>query len=414
MELPRHERRAIEESLTAFPVVLLTGARQVGKTTLARNIATGSWRARYRTLDDPLVREAVRHDPDGFLAAEGAPLVLDEVQAAPDLLRAIKLRVDRDREAGQYLLTGSANLLALRRVTESLAGRVAVHELGPLSWSELDGQPAPRWTFDDLFRLQSPYDLEARIGQPRDPDDLRRRILTGGYPTPALTATRAVRTRWFESYVRTYVQRDIPDLAGIEYLGVFERLLRLLMLRTGNLLNVSDVARALGVPPTTAHRYVDLLVATYQAAVLSPWAGNTEKRVVKTPKVYGGDSGLTAWLSGARDWDDLERDGRTGALVETWVFGELKHRAQLAETGLALSFWRTHGGHEVDFVVERGSRAIGIAVKSGARVDRVDFRGLEAFADSRPLQLRLVLYGGTSIVPFGDGRIAVPASAFFL
>lgn len=360
------------------------------------------------------MRESVRTDPDGFLAAEGTPLVLDEVQAAPDLMRAIKLRVDRARLPGQYLLTGSANLLALRRVTESLAGRVAVHELGPLSWSELDGRPAPRWTFDTLFRVMAAKELEDLLGPPRDVADLRLRVLAGGYPTPALALARGVRTRWFESYVRTYVERDIPDIARIEYLGVFERLLRLLMLRTGNLLNVSDLARSLDVPVTTANRYVDLLVATYQVLLLPPWAGNAEKRLVKAPKVYGGDSGLTASLSGAATWEDLGRDGRVGALFETWVFGELKRRAATGETRVSLSFWRTHAGREVDFVVERGERAIGIEAKSGGRVDRADFAGLDALGVLRPLHLALVLYGGTSIVPYGGNRIAVPASAFFL
>lgn len=414
MEVPRHEQRAIEESLTAFPVVLLTGARQVGKTTLVRRIAAGPWRARYRTLDDPLVREAVRSDPDGYLAAEGTPLVLDEVQTAPDLLRAIKLRVDRGRAVGQYLLTGSANVLALRRVTESLAGRVAIHELGPLSWSELAGETAPRWTFDTLFQVNGPDRLADLLGPARDMADLRLRVLAGGYPTPALASARRARTRWFESYVRTYVERDIPDIAGIEYLGVFERLLRLLMLRTGNMLNVTDLARSLGLSVTTANRYVDVLAATYQVALLSPWAGNAEKRLVKTPKVYGGDSGLAAALSGAASWEDLERDGRAGALFETWVFGELRRRAPVGDAQVALSFWRTHAGREVDFVVERGTRAIGIEVKSGGRVDRRSFAGLDALADVRPLELRLVLYGGTSSVPFGENRIAVPASSFFL
>lgn len=415
MELPRHQQQAIEESLTAFPVVLLTGARQVGKTTLARRIAGGAWKARYRTLDDPLVREAARSDPDGFLAGIGSPLVLDEVQGAPDLMRAIKLRVDRARVPGQYLLTGSANVLALRRVTETLAGRVAIYDLGPLSWSELEGESRPRWTFDTLFRLKGPSDLLDVLAPPRELLDVRQRVLTGGYPTPALTSARGVRTRWFDSYVRTYVERDIPDIAVVEYLGVFERLLRLLMLRTGNLLNVSDLARTLGLPATTANRYVDLLVATYQVALLPPWAGIAETRLVKAPKAYGGDSGLAAaLLSGASTWEDLDRDGKAGALFETWVFGELKRRANLGDSRVALSFWRTHTGREVDFVVERGTRAIGIEVKSGARVDRADFAGLDALAASRPLDLSLVLYGGTTVVPFGENRVAVPVSAFFL
>ena len=414
MELLRHEQPLIEESLAAFPVVLLTGARQVGKTTLVRRLARGPWGARYVTLDDPLVREAVARDPDGFLAAQSTPLVLDEVQVVPDLLRAVKLRVDRDRSPGQYLLTGSANVLAMRQVEESLAGRVAIHELLPLSLSEMLGHAAGSSPLDLLFSAESAEHLLVSLqSSPRPSVDLPARVLAGGYPTPALADSQRVRARWFQSYVQSYVERDVPAIAGIQFLGSFQRLVSLLLLRSGNLLNVMDLARVLGLPASTVHRYVDLLRITYQVALLSPLAVNPEKRVVKTPKVYGGDSGLTAAVTGAATWEDLLRDGRAGALFETWVYGELRKLLSLGVATTELSFWRKHPGPEVDFVLRRGSALVAIEVKSSLTGRRDALRSLDALAREEALRLGVVLHMGEAAAVLSPRVAALPAAWLF-
>jgi len=414
MDIPRYEQGIIEELLAAFPVVLLTGARQVGKTTLVRRIAAEGWPARYFTLDDPTVREACLVDPDRFLAANPGPLALDEVQAAPDLLRAIKLRVDQSRTPGSYLLTGSANLLAMRQVEESLAGRVAVRELEPLSWAELhEASPGPSAS-GRLFSARSAE--EAAASFPRSQaglQEVHERVLTGGYPTPALSRSERARLTWFESYVRTYVERDIAAIAGIEYLGVLGRLLRLLMLRSGNLLNVADLSRTLQAPVTTLRRYIDLLSLTYQVFLLPPHAGNPERRLVKAPKVYGRDSGLTAYLGGMGSWEDAVRDARDGALLETFVCAEL--RADLRRTPVppSLSYWRTHAGQEVDFVLQRGERVVGIEVKATAHLRPHDSDGLRALAQAEPLHLGVILYLGGEVLALDERTVAIPIPAFF-
>ncbi len=414
MDIPRHAHAAIVESLAAFPVVLVTGARQVGKTTLVRHIAAEAWPARYLTLDDPTVRELCRKDPDGFLAAQQGPIVFDEVQQAPDLLRAIKLRVDSSRAPGSYLLTGSANLLAMRQVEESLAGRVALHVLEPLSWAELRRQPESVPVTDRLFSCEDAAHA-AQLFSPLEVGraELQERIMAGGYPTPALAASARVRQRWFESYVRTYVERDIASIAGIEYLGVMQRLLRLLMLRSGSLLNVSDLARTLEAPVTTLRRYIDLLVMTYQVYLLPPWAGNPEKRLVKSPKVYGGDSGLTAHLSGLATWADVERDARTGALLETLVCAELRKDLGRSVLPAALSYWRTRSGQEVDFVLQRGVRVVGVEVKATSRIGPRDLAGLRALAEAEPLHLGVLLYLGREVLLLDERILAVPIGTFF-
>ena len=284
--------------------------------------------ARYATLDDPAVREAAQRDPDGLLAANPAPLILDEIQGAPDLLRAVTLAVDRDPSPGQYLLTGSANVLAMRQVQESLAGRAAIHELLPLSLAELIQSPRSAARLNELFSPGSADELVARLSRARregPPLDLRAIMVGGGYPTPALTPSSSIRSRWFQSCVQSYVERDVPAIAGIQFLGSFQRLFDLLLLlRSGNLLNVMDLSRTLGLPAATVHGYVDLLRLTHQVDLLPPLWGNPEQRVVKTPKVYGTDTGLTAALTDTTSWEQLLREGRAGALLETWVHGELR------------------------------------------------------------------------------------------
>ena len=408
--LRRHIQTLVEKSLADFPVVLITGARQVGKSTLAQTLITPDWQGTYLTLDDRTVLDAALSDPDAFLTAQPTPLVIDEVQRAPDLLRAIKLRVDRDRKAGQFLLTGSANLMTLRTVSESLAGRMALHQLSPFSWAERSGR-SPSSFLGDLFETADAKSLPRRYrrsGVSRS--ELVHEILRGGYPPASLMQSSASRRRWFDGYRQTYLERDLRDLANIQYVPEFGRLLALSAVRTGEMLNVASFARDLGLTQVTVRRYLDLLVLTYQVLLVPAYHINVGLRLVKTPKLYLTDTGLACHLAGMRDWATAEQQGRAGSLLETWVASELLKWTAWQEDDYRLYFWRTHTGQEVDFLLARGEEMIAIKVKSASRVERGDLTGIEACEQALKKRVRfsVVLYRGNQVIGLGERRLAVP------
>lgn len=408
--LKRHVQPLVEKSLADFPVVLITGARQVGKTTLAQALITQNWQATYLTLDDRTALDTALADPEAFLAAQPTPLVIDEVQRAPDLLRAIKLRVDRDRKAGQFLLTGSANLMTLRTVSESLAGRMALHQLSPFSWAERLGR-SPSSLFGDLFGIADAKSLPRKHRRSGlSGPDLVHEILRGGYPPASLMQSPASRRRWFDGYRQTYLERDLRDLANIQYLPEFGRLLRLSAVRTGEMLNVASFARDLGLTQMTVKRYLDLLVLTYQVSLVPSYHINVGLRLVKTPKLYLMDTGLACHLAGIRDWATAEHQGRVGSLLETWVASELLKWTTCQEDDYRLYFWRTHTGQEVDFLLARGEEMIGIEVKSASRVERGDLAGIQAceLALKKRVRFSVVLYRGNQVIGLGERRLAVP------
>ncbi len=414
--LRRHLQQQVERSLTDFPVVLITGARQVGKSTLAQALITTDWQADYLTLDDRTVLDAALTDSEGFLAANPGPLIIDEVQRAPDILRAIKRQVDRRRLGGQFLLTGSANLMTLKTVSESLAGRVALHQLFPFSLAERLGHQAPS-LLGELFEADDADSLLKKWRRRRQQDfDLADAILRGGYPPATLMRSAASRRRWFDSYRQTYLERDLRDLANIQYLTDFSRLLILVALRTGQTVNVAAFARELGLPQMTVKRYLDLLVLTYQVSLVPAYHTNVGLRLVKTPKLYVTDTGLACHLSGTRDWATMERQGRVGALVESWVANELAKWIACQEDDYRLYFWRTHTGQEVDFLLARGEEMIAIEVKATTRVERGDLAGIEVCEQALGKRIRfsVVLYRGDQVVGLGPRRLAVPFATAFL
>ena len=418
MLLDRHLRLPIERALKRFPVVLLSGARQVGKSTLARSLAKGNWSGTYVTLDDRASLDAALLDPDGFLAARATPLVIDEVQKAPDLLRAVKKAVDERRRPGRFLLTGSANVLTLSTVAERLSGRVAVFYLEPLSWSEIS-RAKPSAAIQLLLGApDAPSALRALgpLALPNRRRELQKRVLSGGYPPAALARSAEERRQWFAGYQATYLERDIRDLANIEHLPEFNRLLGLLALRSAQLLNLSEVARESNLRMMTLRRYCGLLETTFQIFRLQPYFSNRAKRLVKSPKLYLSDSGLTSFLSGADSWAVLERQGRTGALVETWVAGELRRFLSGLAIRIDAFFFRSHDGHEVDFVLEGpGTRVLGIEVKLASRVTPRDLAGLSKMRDAlgKRMAVGVVAYGGTELVGIDRYTVAVPFGALF-
>ena len=412
----RHLQDAIFESLGHFPVVLLTGARQVGKSTLVQSLIDSSWKASYFTLDDRTTLDAALRDPDGFVSGLATPAAIDEVQRAPDLMRALKRRVDRQRKPGQYLLTGSANIMTLSTVSESLAGRVALHTLYPFSWAELLEQSSPV-LLKNLFEATTAREFVKGLRNPKKDcrAQITETILAGGYPPPAfMTSTRA-RREWFSSYRQTYLERDLLNIRSIEHIPDFNRLLSLAAFRTGRLLNLSDFSRETGLPFTTLRRYMNLLEVTYQIFQLQPYFVHGGKRLVKTPKIYFNDTGMACYLTGVDDWTVLENQGNAGPMVETWMAAELIKLMPLSDYRLRLYFWRTQTGQEVDFLVERGKDLVAIEVKWARRIEESDIRNLERCAEDLKDRLRfsVVLYGGTEIVPLSPKIVALPFPVFF-
>ncbi|MBU4174135.1 MAG: ATP-binding protein [Actinobacteria bacterium] len=414
----RHLERLITEALKEFPVVLLIGARQVGKTTLAKAIASGAWNAAYYSLDDRSVLDAALGNPDGFIRGNPPPMVIDEIQRAPDLMRAVKLAVDSDRKPGMYLLTGSANPLRLKSVPETLAGRVAVFELDSFSWAEIDERKPPVPMLNALMECNSAAELLSRIStrevNPRR-EDIKRLVLTGGYPDPVRMKTRAVREKWFDSYRQTYLERDVRDITSVADLPAFGRLLRVLALRTGNLLNLMDVSRDLGITYTTLRRYVGVLETTFQVDFMRPYQANIAKRLVKTPKLYFNDTGMACSLAGVDGWATLEKSGLSGRMLETWVSGELRKTLPFLDAPVRLMFWREQHGGEVDFVLEKGMRLAGVEVKSSESVTSADLKGPESFleATSDKSGIVVVLHPGEMAFAPRERIASVPMSLFF-
>ncbi len=416
--LKRHLEPFLAEALRDFPILLLTGPRQSGKSTLAHQLAQGHWKAQYKTLDDRAIRDAAEADPEGWLAAQRTPLVIDEIQKVPDLLDAIKLRVDKDRKAGQYLLTGSAHVLTLKTVSETLAGRVGVFELLPFSCAELERESAPS-LLRTLFKAHSIQDLQAyfekrsKIQAPEE--SLRRRILAGSYPEPALHASAHFRARWYASYRTTYVERDVREISAIENLSDFSRLLALAASRTGQMANFSDLGRLAGIPYVSLRRYVSLLEQTYQLFFLQPYHTNATKRLTKAPKLYWTDTGMACFLNGWQSWEALEPQGLQGHLLETWVANEFRKLATLENLPPRLWLWHLEDGTEVDFLLEQGGHLIGVEVKTSTRIDQKALSAFEKLRKAYPKAVRacILIYGGHSIQALNPYTLAVPASRFF-
>jgi predicted AAA+ superfamily ATPase len=413
----RYLQERVVESLRHFPVVLLTGARQVGKSTLAHALISSSWDATYLTLDDRAVLDAALRDPDGLVHGTPTPVVFDEVQKAPDLMRAIKRVVDRERKPGQYLLTGSANIMTLSTVSESLAGRVALHTLHPFCWPEF-AEKRPPMILKDLFQVKDSKDLLKRLANAPRTDyraQIIERILAGGFPTPALMSSDQARGQWFSSYRQTYLERDLVNIRAVEHVPDFNRLLSLAAFRTGRLLNLSDLSRETGLPFTTLRRYMNLLEVTYQVFFLHPYFAHIGKRLVKTPKLYFADTGMACQFMGVDDWPVLDKQGHLRAMVETWVSSELMKLLPVTDDRLRLYFWRTHMGQEIDFLIERAGKVVAIEVKWSYRIDDSDVANLKRCSEylKDKLVFAVILYTGTEILALTPRIIAIPFPTFF-
>lgn len=413
--LQRHLEPLVLDSLKNFPVVLLTGARQVGKSTLVEALCRKKWKAAYLTLDDRNLLDMALTDPDGLIASREGPLAIDEVQKAPDLLRAIKLSVDRNRKPGRFLLTGSANILMLKSVSETLAGRIVLHELYPFSYSEFSKRRNPgvlKAAFDSK-KTQDLTDLFKKAKVPRE--NFLSRVLGGGYPEPSLAKKASIRDRWFKSYRKTYVERDIREISAIERVPDFNRLMTMAAARTGQVLNLSDLGRDSGLPYMTLRRYMNILEQTYQIFLVPPFFTNVSKRLMKAPKLYWTDTGFVSHILDIHDTDHLGKNPHLGAIVETWAASELKKLISLESEAMTLYGWRAQNGREVDFLIEKGGRFLAIEVKWSRHIEKPALHSFKALKDSLRdnLVMGVVLYRGENILPLGEKLIAVPYESFF-
>jgi hypothetical protein len=399
---PRHAAGLLQQALDAFPVVVLMGARQTGKSTLVRTEPFLADRL-YVTLDDPETHERARVAPRD-LVRSAERLTLDEVQREPDLLLAIKRAVDEDqpRRTGRFLLTGSANLLLMQRVSETLAGRAAYVNLWSLCRRERLGRGTPgMWS--EL--LATPVADWPRLFESKDevPADWRTEVRISGYPTPAVGLSGDdARALWFDGYVRTYLERDLQSLAAVGNLVDFRRLMRVASQRLGGVINQADIGRDLQMPRSTVQRHLGLLETSFQLVRLPPYSVNRGKRLVKSPKLYWSDPALALWLSGA--------GAAAGEHLENLVLADLLVWRDGQAPAPEVLFWRTITDREVDFVIEAGDRLLGIEVKATATPGVGDTRGLRLFQQEYPDRFAggLLLHGGRDTQWLAEGVLAVP------
>lgn len=405
---PRFAEPRLVEALTDTPVVLIHGPRQCGKTTLARVVGDRR-RYAYLSFDDDVTLAAATADPVGFVGDLPERAILDEVQRAPGIFTALKTTVDRRRTAGRFLLTGSANVLLVPKLADSLAGRLEILRLHPLAQCEL-GARKPRF-LDALFGGGFKTRKYERLGR-----DLAERVAAGGYPAALARPKGRRRAVWYRDYIETLVQRDVRDLARIRSLDALPRLLALTAGQTARLLNISDLSGPFQLSRPTIRDYVTLLTRVFLLEELPPWHNNRLSRLVKTSKLHLGDTGVACallGLDGPALWEDRETMGQ---LLETFVFQELRRQASWHEEEFRFHHFRDKDAAEVDIVLELGSsRVAGVEVKAAATVTAADFRGLRKLKEAAGKRFAggIVLYDGETSASFGEGLHAVPVRALW-
>lgn len=400
---PRFAAPRLAESLADTPVVLVHGPRQCGKTTLANTVG-GPLGYQYVSFDDPVAMAAATEDPAGFVSQLPARVILDEVQRVPTLFTALKLAVDRNRQPGRFLLTGSANILLLPKLSDSLAGRMEILRLHPLAQCELNGME-PHF-LDRLFQGSFGVRTTQRLGP-----ELAERMVAGGFPAALARSTPGRRSAWYKGFIDTLVQRDVREFAHIRALEALPRLLTLAAGQTARLLNMSDLAAPFQLSRPTIRDYTTLLEQVFLLEELPPWHSNRLSRLIKTPKLQMGDTGLACALLGL-DAEGLWQDRPLfGQLLETFAYQELHRQADWAQVPTQFFHFRDKDGNEVDIVADRGAEGLaGLEVKASATVTAADFRGLRKLKEATGSRFKagVVLYDGETCAGFGPGLFAVP------
>lgn len=405
----RFSESNLRAALNDTPVVLVHGSRQCGKTTLADEVGR-QLGYHYVSFDDDNQLQAARTDPMGFIQSLPEKVILDEIQRTPELFLAIKASVDKNRKPGRFLLTGSANVLLLPKLADSLAGRMEIIRLRPLAQCEISGQLP-----DFLNRLfKGDFGIATNKGNfHRLGESLAQILCTGGYPPAIARNNTRRRDAWYREYITTLIQRDVQDIARIQNLDILPKLLALAASQTARLFVAAELGAPFSLSRPTIKEYLTLLEQIFLIEQLQPWHSNRLSRLIKTPKLHFGDTGLACSLLGIDSKSLWEDKALLGQLLETFIYQELRKQADWYDRGLNFYHFRNKDKVEVDIVIEQGRQIAGIEIKASATVRAEDFKGLNKLKDACGNQFAagVVFYDGESILPFGDKLFAIPVSA---
>lgn len=409
----RIQTKTLGSYLKTFPVVAVVGARQTGKTTLVKDLL--QMKRMYLTLDDTTNILLAEQDPESFLRQD-LPVTIDEVQKAPALFPAMKKSVDNKRTNGQFLITGSANITMLPKISETLAGRIVFIEMNPITMMEALRRDLGHPTLGDIFKARAAKKCWETLNSIKPTSfPIENYIVKGGLPPAYLENSDKTRQVWFKGYVRTYLERDVRDLSRIQKLYEYQKYLSLLAFRAAQIFNKAEVARDCGIPYTTAGHFFDLLLATFQVFLVEPYFRNIGKRLIKSPKIMWSDTGLAMHLQGLHSWEDARRLGRDSFFIENKIAIELKSYLSIYEPAAKLFFWRSSGGAEIDFLIERGDQLIPVEVKWRSDIRLKDLTGMQVFLQDFKNEARwgIVLYKGSQLLKMKENIFLVPYEYFF-
>lgn len=408
MAYPRFLKPRLLEACQDTPLLLIKGARQVGKSTLMQELIS-LFEGQTLTFDNPSILALAREDPQGFIEQLQTPALIDEVQRAPEIVLPLKLRIDKNRKSGQFLLTGSADFQTLPTIAESMAGRIEIRTLWPLSQGELNRKQE---TFlERAFKGSWPTTFSQLSRQ-----ELYDKVIQGGYPEAVRRTDTERRSLWFDSYLEALIQKDIKAISNIEGFESIPNLLILLASRSANVINAADIARVLGLAQSSVKRYINLLQSIFLIFKLKPWFSNTDKQLAKSPKVYFVDSGLLSHLLRLPPNWEVFPPPPFGQVLENFVVTEVLKQCSWHTERIDSFHFRTQKGEEVDLILQdRRGHLIGIEVKAASTISRKDFKGLLTFKEitKEKFSRGIVLYTGDTLIPFGENLWAVPLQALW-